>query len=1839
MGKRLVHDYEFNADSNKITFNEILSQDRFLLITNVTDGEGIFAFNDRNAGISNISFDYDQTKTTITLQKDTSAMADSNKLQVFIEDDATVVEFAETYTDPVSKIRVSQPENLIDTDFEYGLQSTKWETLELVKNIPTFFSRNGDISLNVTSMATRNGSDLVTVTCADAHNLSRGTPILVQGTTSNLANGGFVVTAVQNDTTFEYKSKGFATSSSDITETYTQVFVANIYQGTEFDLQSISAVTTDENESSKIMVRTQFPTNFNTNTSFFLTNSFAKASLNFSGDSTQVDPVNAAIITKTSQVNNVATGENNDWAYGMVQPFAWKPVNTLSASALGFACTHAIFVNEEDYEIRLFGGRYSELYFPNGHGVPMSSSNSSAYVVALRYQPGANATGLSNFVPNSIGNTTLNVSNASYWARIYDANTIRLFTRFNSTNTGYLASAHNNAGRSNGNTKSCFYITLTGYLSNSAYTTYWHSFVDNNQFGTTNVAAVRQIFANANVERWATFLDYWTLFGRYWPADTSPITDKNPQFLYMDLPGTQRRGYLHYNYQGALSSTIGVNNNWQLFRIANSPTDTYQRTTRSRSTDASPDSEPAWQYMQFAPMERSETGNSFYIQNHGFSEGAEITITALAGTLPTGVNQNGTYTVRYINENRFGLRSAAGGNDINFTDGGSLDLQIQVTGFTVNENNDTIRIANNTFSNGDPVKYNNNGATNIPGLTDDTTYYIYDKAGDFFKLATTPTGLDSAQIIVDQNSSVSDPRIDTVTGNIFSSNNNFSSGNIIKATQLTGPAQSGITSGNYYFINKAGNLITLYYTDSDRVNSINQLSFTRPTAAGTFKLQRTTMVDITGVDSGTHNLIANFVGAADGVYNLDSSYESNGIPIFTLRNSGQVLRRTQSISLEQDIDLNLNAINLQNHGYITGNSLLYEQASGTVLGNIDNNNTYYTKRISKDWFRLASTEAQALDSENAYITFDSSGNGSVVLTGTSIVGETPGIGSIDISSGDNIVRGTDTAFTSLFRAGDRFDIYVSPKIKTLSGAWNTTTDIFTADSNLDSISSSLYTDGISVIPTGVVGGLTDSNRYYASQLTDNTYKLHNTVAEAIAGTNAVDITSAGSLPTIALQLNAGKTIEGTIDYVNSPNILQLTENVDSDISNAKYSVRSKLLVRADGFALHRPYDGGVELIPSTNPDSKMIRQTRKYFRYQSGKGIQVSFAVNFKPTVDIESLTRADSVATITTRDPHRINITDSSDNVNIVIKNANNGNDYWNGNHRVISASDYSFNVKLDGVPSDQFATGRPEYYVDNWNNCSLRCGLFDDQNGLFYEFNGSELLCCIRSATKQISGTSSVQFKSGAVFGTNTKFTQQLTVGESIVIKGQTYIITRIPSDVQLNILPSYRGTAAENVIITKITDRKVSQTEWNLDKCDGTGKSGFRLDLSKIQMAYIDYSWYGAGKVRFGFKDQHGVVKYVHEFVHGNFETEAYMRSGNMPARYELANKGAPTYVPALAHWGTSVIMDGRFDDDKAYVFTANSLTTTLLNQDADSSGDVTVTVTARAEDNDRYNTLIGRQYRKIGYALELSSTSPTFNSFAAGMSISGPHLAEGTELANPDDPDVFPQQPYIPSIESYEGDNNDNPRTSSKAIRDLLVINQRITAENQAEGQYSVTISTGSATNTNNDASLASITKDIPVISIRLAPSVDTNTPGSLGEREIINRMQLILNEVDILTTHGLEVELRLNGQLNSNQWARVENPSLSQLIYHGSSDTISGGTVVFSFNAQGSTGSDRTAVLTAKSLGEVATLGNSILGGDGTFPDGPDILTVVAKLKEDPSTVTVANPLSVQGRISWSESQA
>ena len=101
--------------------------------------------------------------------------------------------------------------------------------------------------------------------------------------------------------------------------------------------------------------------------------------------------------------------------------------------------------------------------------------------------------------------------------------------------------------------------------------------------------------------------------------------------------------------------------------------------------------------------------------------------------------------------------------------------------------------------------------------------------------------------------------------------------------------------------------------------------------------------------------------------------------------------------------------------------------------------------------------------------------------------------------------------------------------------------------------------------------------------------------------------------------------------------IQLEDAPNIVVENANHYVDTKINVRADGDFLHRPFDGGVEITAGTSPDSSVVRQTRKYFRYQSGKGIQCSVAINFNPSRPAQVATGSGNDITITTEYPHGI--------------------------------------------------------------------------------------------------------------------------------------------------------------------------------------------------------------------------------------------------------------------------------------------------------------------------------------------------------------------------------------------------------------------------------------------------------------------------------------------------------------------------------------------------------------------------------------------------------------------------
>ena len=81
MAKNLITNYTFDASLKTVTFDDYtsISLDGVLLITNVTDGVGIFQFNSPTLGGT-------VATNVLTLEYDTTTMSDTDNLQIWYDD-------------------------------------------------------------------------------------------------------------------------------------------------------------------------------------------------------------------------------------------------------------------------------------------------------------------------------------------------------------------------------------------------------------------------------------------------------------------------------------------------------------------------------------------------------------------------------------------------------------------------------------------------------------------------------------------------------------------------------------------------------------------------------------------------------------------------------------------------------------------------------------------------------------------------------------------------------------------------------------------------------------------------------------------------------------------------------------------------------------------------------------------------------------------------------------------------------------------------------------------------------------------------------------------------------------------------------------------------------------------------------------------------------------------------------------------------------------------------------------------------------------------------------------------------------------------------------------------------------------------------------------------------------------------------------------------------------------------------------------------------------------------------------------------------------------------------
>lgn len=768
----------------------------------------------------------------------------------------------------------------------------------------------------------------------------------------------------------------------------------------------------------------------------------------------------------------------------------------------------------------------------------------------------------------------------------------------------------------------------------------------------------------------------------------------------------------------------------------------------------------------------------------------------------------------------------------------------------------------------------------------------------------------------------------------------------------------------------------------------------------------------------------------------------------------------------------------------------------------------------------------------------------------------------------------------------------------------------------------------------------------------------------------------GLLPgTPILVSNSSATANGNyvVSAVPTANTMNI-QNFTSLINIQGPMTYSNIYVSPWAYGVHRPFDGGVLLSPNIPAvGASICRQSKKVFRYQSGKGLLWSSGTLFCPNNDIASVTYTNSLITITTDIPHGCVTTGPIITVKGIASPIG-----INGTYTVATVVDSrTFTVATPvayttvwPLSSTTATLGeQPRFGISRWTGSSVRAGCFEDQNGLFWEYDGQTLFAVKRSSTLQLTGTVTVNPNSQIMYSSNvgtngtlgspapftvlagdtsvtvntsgltvvpgmytldltgggtflgpcwviattassvtlgfapspttltissysgavfqlpsSRFQDQLRVNDRFVLRGMTHQVTSILGQGIVTFNPPYRGATIvpsdETAKIAKVKEIRIPQSQFNRDHIDGTGPSGFRVDLTKMQMFGIQYTWYGAGFVDFMIRGGDGNWVYCHRLRNNNVNDEAYMRTGNMPVRYEIINENQSA-VTTLATSIASTDQTLAVNDDTQYFPSTGTLV--IDNEYIGYTGKTANSFTGCTRAITLSNQLAGTTYSLTGR----TSTS---------------HLANTTVFLG--------QCTVAPSLTHW----------GSALLMDGQFDSDRGYFFNYANTAVTVGSSSG-------NTAMAFL--------IRLAPSVSNGIVGDIGDRDLLNRAQILLQKLEVTSNVSLNVTGILNptgialgstGWQNINSAALGSQPSFAQIAV-GITGTPVPGETIFSTIVQANNQNN----LDLSGLKEMC---NSVIGGKQSYPDGPDILCIQVRNLDGGGRTP-----SVQVNLFWTEAQA
>ena len=1693
--------------------------DQLLLVTNTTKNEIIYNFpNNETGGTAKyITKGYDsdfgtylQTTDAITqiwFNYNTTSHKATDSLQIFAEQVENGKSLVTTRpydfgTDAIERMRIANPLSMLDADFEYGLQPTKWSAIGTLRGYPSVYeipATNTAVE-NVTTDASSGtsgiGASLITVTTVVAHGFEPGQPITIKALEDSVvgaarAEGSFIVNTVPTNKTFTYFAKAkVGTSNGEVlVTTYCQLRKAGFYTGASIGQPDFSIASNGSSGS------------FTTQ----LIIASGSTILPFDGPAPEIgSPLTHAGISTGAQVTQIIDTSSGGGTF------------------LTLTTTQNTAAGNNTLEVDNIAGLAVNQAVDRGDGTAI-------YVQTVG--TGASGKGVQfsdNFTANRIGNivTYTNVSgnNVSFNGSGAEFS----ISPSNDSSNQYVLNSISNGGI---NYAVGDQIKIPGPDLGGQTTIHDATiFVDSvNSDGDINTATISGV----------SFNGYLTLGGVSHTAYGNAGADASFNVTYLN--GTY--------------TAVAINNAGSGYVVGDS---IILRGNVIQSTGG------------------STPGNDVYITASGVGAGGNVT--SINNVVQTPANRTpGTYT---------GVASSGGG-------GSTYTILVRpnaghetMTNFSAGDASRTVgtytNITGTSAGSGTVGTFDITvgGGGNITNVTVKTFGSGHTATDTITILDSALGGGGAANFTMDVNSLTTLGDVTTNDITIVAAGSGVAQGATITiADAVLGGGGAGVVTFDALTVGAAGAITSIAFSTTgapQRDETITNVPYTSNTAGGsaaTFAVQVTgASYNVTG-GGGVNYLVGETFTMSGDFTGSGGTTPTNDIvnTIVSVDAAGAILTYTTTgTSYNGRTASNIGGDNRQG----TGAEFTIELSDTEYTGiSIDEGSEGSGYAVGQQLVVPGAALYGTTPANNATVTVTSiTGESQGLITGVVITGTAAQpTGPFTVTGTNQPNIGTSASFSARrnFSSYDNIAIFSGGTGYKIGDRITLPGTLFDSASPLNDIE--LYingTNGATGAITGVAATYTIANpgtnidiisTITISEATTTVININQTVSYAALATIDMNWPAAhGLVPgdTFIVNItsdsgtNNHELASGSFFATEIPQITSIryqartTGAITEDASNVLQGI---VYPRPDSFFVHRPYDGGVQLgTGGPQHGAQAIRQSKKYIRYQSGKGIMYTTGALFAPSYDLQSVVadgiEVDSLVTITTDDnDHGVQVGGVIRLLGIETEGYNSGESVGVGaefDYTVVSVTDErTFKVRSNrrlGATTAVLGFSA-QMSVVSWHGATVRSGIFDDQNGIFWEFDGTQISAVQRTGTKQVAGTIALNVDENNIIGTNTRFRDQLKAGDRIIIKGMTHVISHISSDTAMTVTPDWRGVInITGAKVALVSDKKAKQSEFNLDKLDGTGPSGYDMDIAKMQMIGIQYTWYGAGFIDWMVRGSNGNFVFAHRMRNSNVNTEAFMRSGNLPVRYEVTNEGPPGKLKSAMGVGdtTIVLEDSSFFPYAATVYIDNEVMTYTAN-------------------NKETNTLTG---------VTRSASLLTFQAGAERSYTGGSAVTHQARTGV-----IIISQTITPLISHW----------GSAFLTDGGFDEDRGYIFSYAE--------TGIAVSTTKQTAFM----------MRLAPSVSNAITGDLGERELLNRAQLLLMGLEVTSDTG-SGGIVIEGVLNPNNYPL--NPS--DVNWTGLSGVAQGGQPSFAQIASGGgvTWTDGTSATTAN-----MTSVSSITGQFGTRP--------------------------------------